>query len=1376
MTSRPPILRGIPILRILAVAVLASSCVSVQEPAQEPNAIPESIPVRIPDGFEVSAELLRAEYADVPSVAGHPYQILDRQVTLKYADDGSLERTTRMVLRILTSVGVERHSILNASWQPWRQAKPELRARVISPSGAVAVLDPSTIVEVGADSGSASLRTDARVVSAPIPRLEVGALLEYILIEKSVEARPGAGIGGSVKIGDSVPVRRVTIRISSPADLQVKYKVRGKVDADVQAGVSGTTREVKLVFLSLPAYGAQETLLPYDEAPVPFLRFGSAASWQTTAQVYREATEAILVSEPISSWAKSALGEIDATHDPLKAAIALADATRSAVRYTGVNFGENSIIPHKPSETIALGYGDCKDQASLLVASLRSVGIKADLALLLSGFSTDVEPSVPGLDAFDHAIVRVPTLGLWMDPTATYTPAEKIPLSDQDRLALVISSDTRELERIPVESKPWQRDYQEVRLSSSGRATSVIETTTAGGSAEYGMREHWSRVPLDQALKRLREYGDKAHETKGSEAKLGVPSELSKDFFVQVIVKDSKLGWTESTRAYYVMRAGTLFDPLPSALKPDQAEKSPKRLSDLRVVGVPVSELVFDVKAPPGHALSYVPESQTVDLGPARIISTFESPDAESLTARFRLEFVKDRITPAEYETYLANVDKFLKSRAVVASFENVGRALADSGRLKEAMSAFRTLEARYPEDPVYSMQAAETLLKAGFPEDAVIEAERAVRLAPKNPQAHRLLAVMSLYDPFGAQFREGGNLPRAADEFLAAYRLNPENKGNLFDHATVLEYGADFVRRGKGARLDDALAAYRTELGSIEAEGRVDSYLGLLFHMGRYGDIVEFARSLKEQKGGGHYLVAAVAAQDGTPAALNHAAALWSNADDRRSILSKASLALMSARRFVPASELLLASARGTSNFAATSELCRVVAKVLPAEPIPESTARASPRGMVSSLLRAIILEGRVPMELMSKRLSDSSGDNLDREFGKSIEGMRATLRSLSLSDEALTDFILAIIEVKSGKAGPLTFVSVGMPAIGKDQVGDFVLIDEPDGLAFFDSHGANGAGKVVWELIQSGRADEASMVLKALVSPATVLPSFSLSLNRATELCVRAESSDAIDAAVSCAALGGWESDASLAATFIGPCLSMLDNEPQGERRVSLISLALRLALKAGDAGSLEKAVRAAESFDGSAAEYRRLASDLRAGKRLDLAERVVQAGLRKHPNAADLLRTMAVTAGDTGRIDEYYRLYGEVIAAGAGDSSAYNNQAWGALFLGSAELESVQGPGFIRRLEEGGAYSLHTLVCVLGAAGKFEEARSSYQKLTGTRDETDDPAMWLAHGYLALSFGLKERAAQSFAKAAIVTDNLLDSAALAKRMLETMGKNSE
>ena len=52
-----------------------------------------------------------------------------------------LTRTTRMIYRVDSPDGVERWAASTAHWQPWHQARPTIRARVVTPDGREHQLD-----------------------------------------------------------------------------------------------------------------------------------------------------------------------------------------------------------------------------------------------------------------------------------------------------------------------------------------------------------------------------------------------------------------------------------------------------------------------------------------------------------------------------------------------------------------------------------------------------------------------------------------------------------------------------------------------------------------------------------------------------------------------------------------------------------------------------------------------------------------------------------------------------------------------------------------------------------------------------------------------------------------------------------------------------------------------------------------------------------------------------------------------------------------------------------------------------------------------------------------------------------------------------------
>jgi hypothetical protein len=180
------------------------------------------------------------------------------------------------------------------------------------------------------------------------------------------------------------------------------------------------------------------------------------------------------------------------------------------VRYTGIEFGEAAQIPRTPAETLTRRYGDCKDQAAVLVAMLRAAGIPAHLALLRSGVGQDIEPDLPGIGIFDHAIVYVPgEPDLWADPTDPFARFNELPLSDQGRMAMIVREGGG-LIGIPESPASENRviETREFFLSGSSKPPSPLDRSSALTGAttrtptRRASRRSWAITPRQRTCRK----------------------------------------------------------------------------------------------------------------------------------------------------------------------------------------------------------------------------------------------------------------------------------------------------------------------------------------------------------------------------------------------------------------------------------------------------------------------------------------------------------------------------------------------------------------------------------------------------------------------------------------------------------------------------------------------------------------------------------------------------------------------------------------------------------------------------------------------------------------------------------------------------------
>ena len=109
----------------------------------------------------------------------------------------------------------------------------------------------------------------------------------------------------------------------------------------------------------------------------------------------------------------------------------------NGLRYVTIPLGAAAFRPQSTGDVIRNRYGDCKDKASALVAMCARAGIRAERVLVRRGGSID--PEFPSWQ-FNHMIVYLPSLDLWLDATDGLTPFGDLPPGDHGTLGLSLDA------------------------------------------------------------------------------------------------------------------------------------------------------------------------------------------------------------------------------------------------------------------------------------------------------------------------------------------------------------------------------------------------------------------------------------------------------------------------------------------------------------------------------------------------------------------------------------------------------------------------------------------------------------------------------------------------------------------------------------------------------------------------------------------------------------------------------------------------------------------------------------------------------------------------------------------------------------------------
>jgi hypothetical protein len=149
------------------------------------------------------------------------------------------------------------------------RAKPEIRARVIARDGSVHILDAKTIADSPMVEFDSSLFSDARIVRAPLPAIEPGALVEYEITTDSGPAFTGAGVARRIQVADNVPVERFHLVIEAAAGASLQTVYRQIPDSAIQKTSSKKSTHIVCELGPFKPRKRFEGSLPPDVSPFP---------------------------------------------------------------------------------------------------------------------------------------------------------------------------------------------------------------------------------------------------------------------------------------------------------------------------------------------------------------------------------------------------------------------------------------------------------------------------------------------------------------------------------------------------------------------------------------------------------------------------------------------------------------------------------------------------------------------------------------------------------------------------------------------------------------------------------------------------------------------------------------------------------------------------------------------------------------------------------------------------------------------------------------------------------------------------------------------------------------------------------------------------
>ena len=778
--------------------------------------------------FSVDPKALYQAASAVSATDGTNLAILEVDESYSFDETGRMDHVAHFIFKILTEKGAESSDHLAVEWEPWHEAKPAIRVRVITPDFVEHPLDQNAVTEAPARGGDYKLYSDGKRVHAPFPAIAAGVVVEEEYIEHETEPFFTSGRVGRISLGqDEVPIEHTHVVFQAPASLPLHTSTESLPGVQPVRTEDGGKVTVTYDVQRLEAIEPPFSDLPPDAERYPLIGFSTAKSWQTISTDYSKVVDSHTNASTVQPIVDKLIAGKKTVQEKENAIL---DYLDREVRYTGIEFGEAALMPHDPAEVLSHKYGDCKDKATLLVAMLRAAGIPADVALLNAGSRTDVPPDLPGMGMFDHAIVFVPadrahkTPDLWIDATARYARLGQLPGADQGRMALIARPETTGLTKTPESSSKDNvlLEDRQLTLSDNGPAT-ITEKTEPSGVFESFYRSYYADKPDNDTREGLTSYvkGQYIAEKLGSVDRSD-PADLSQQFELTVVGEKARRGYTDLEDAVAAIRLEAIFNQLPDELrrKDDTDEKKKEldkgrvripRTADWELAQPFITEWRYKIVPPEGFVAKDLPKDANISLGPALLTEQFSKDKDGVVFAHLTFDSVKRRYTVAEATELRNKVADIETGPAILINFEPAGLALLHDGKVGDALAAYRHLIALHPEKAVHHLRLASVLLEAGMGEQARAEARLAVKLDPTSALAEKTLAEMLKHDLVGRDLRAGSDLSGAAEAYRQAIKLDPDDHTAQADLAILLEYDPVGRRYSGQSKMKEALAEYQS-------------------------------------------------------------------------------------------------------------------------------------------------------------------------------------------------------------------------------------------------------------------------------------------------------------------------------------------------------------------------------------------------------------------------------------------------------------------------------------------------------------------------------------------------------------------------------------
>ncbi|MDD4894448.1 MAG: DUF3857 domain-containing protein, partial [Candidatus Omnitrophica bacterium] len=357
------------------------------------------------------------------------------------------------IVKILNERGKENFSESHIDYDSTFERVELEYARTIKPDGTVTDVGTRHIRDVSKYLNF-PLYSNARVYIISFPEIAQGACIEYkVKIYRSQLINDKDFVMG-YPLQTQEPVISADFSIALPVERALYTKIINDKYNYFGAGLrpqvqSQQERRVySLQFRDIPQI-IPEPNMPDAVEINPTLLFSTFGSWQEIYDWWwKLARDKIKADASIKDKVKELIRNKNSEEERARA---IYNFCAQNIRYVAVEYGQAGYEPHDARDIFKNKYGDCKDQAILLVTMLKEAGLSAWPVLIPTRNCYNLNEDFPSM-LFDHciAVLSLNDKIIFLDPTAETCSFGDLPAGDQDRQVLIIREGGYKIQKTPL--------------------------------------------------------------------------------------------------------------------------------------------------------------------------------------------------------------------------------------------------------------------------------------------------------------------------------------------------------------------------------------------------------------------------------------------------------------------------------------------------------------------------------------------------------------------------------------------------------------------------------------------------------------------------------------------------------------------------------------------------------------------------------------------------------------------------------------------------------------------------------------------------------------------------------------------------------------